>query len=109
MKRNLGLCIGFLFVTTIFLGQQKKDVLLTIDGDPVYASEFTRVYQKNLDLVQDESQKSVEGYLDLFIDYKLKVKEAYEQDLDEKKEYQKEFKKYQEQLSRYYIYEDNVT
>ncbi|WP_170134732.1 peptidylprolyl isomerase [Marinirhabdus gelatinilytica] len=91
------------------MGQQKKDVLLTIDGDPVYASEFTRVYQKNLDLVQDESQKSVEGYLDLFIDYKLKVKEAYEQDLDEKKEYQKEFKKYQEQLSRYYIYEDNVT
>ncbi|RFN60201.1 peptidylprolyl isomerase [Marixanthomonas ophiurae] len=96
-------------VSAIALGQDKKEVLLTIDGSPVYVSEFKRVYNKNLDLVQDESQKSVDGYLDLFIDYKLKATEAYAQKLDETRSYRKEFRKYQEQLSRNYIFENKVT
>jgi len=91
------------------LGQDKKEVLLTIDGSPVYVSEFKRVYKKNLDLVRDESQKSVDGYLDLFIDYKLKAAEAYAQNLNETNSYKKEFRKYQEQLSRNYIFENKVT
>jgi peptidyl-prolyl cis-trans isomerase SurA len=53
--------------------QKKKDILLTVNDTPVYASEFKRVYKKNLNLVQDESQKNVESYLELFIDYKLKI------------------------------------
>lgn len=96
-------------VSATVLGQDKKEVLLTIDGSPVYVSEFKRVYNKNLDLVQDESQKSVAGYLDLFVDYKLKSAEAYAQHLDETPEYKREFRKYQEQLSRNYIFENKVT
>ncbi len=89
--------------------QKKKDVLLTINDEPVYVSEFKRVYNKNLDLVKDESQKSVDGYLDLFIDYKLKVAEAYAQDLDEVGAYQREYNKYRDQLSRNYLFEKQVT
>ncbi|WP_432410773.1 peptidylprolyl isomerase [Rasiella sp. SM2506] len=109
MKKFFFLLVSFLLVSTILFGQKKNEVLLTIDGAPVYVKEFKRVYNKNLDLVQDENQKTVDGYLDLFIDYKLKVTEAYAQKLDEKKVYKKELSEYQEQLSRYYIYEDNVT
>lgn len=109
MKLSVSLLFVFLFFTAAGVAQEKKDILLTIDGAPVYASEFKRVYKKNLDLVKDESQKSVDGYLDLFIDYKLKVAEAYNQGLHEDRSYLKEFREYQEQLSRYYIYEDNVT
>lgn len=98
-----------LMVCSSIWAQKKKDILLTIDGAPVYASEFKRVYSKNLELVQDDSQKSVDGYLDLFIDYKLKVKEAYDQQLNETAEYQREFTKYEDQLSRGYLYEDNVS
>ena len=72
MKKYLALTLVLLFINLSF-SQNKKDVLLTIDGKPVYTSEFKRVYNKNLDLVKDESQKSVEGYLDLFIDYKIKI------------------------------------
>ena len=96
-------------VSATVLGQDKKEVLLTIDGAPVYVSEFKRVYNKNLELVQDESQKSIDGYLDLFVDYKLKSAEAYAQHLNETPEYKREFRKYQEQLSRNYIFENKVT
>ncbi|QIE58908.1 peptidylprolyl isomerase [Rasiella rasia] len=109
MNRSITFIIMLFITTMAATAQEKSDVLLTLDGNPVYASEFKRVYQKNLELVQDERQKTVEGYLDLFIDYKLKVQEAYAQELDKKPGYIKEFEKYQEQLSRYYIYEDNAT
>lgn len=101
----------FLFVmcSIVTLAQDKKDVLLTINDHPIYAKEFKTVYQKNLDLVKDEEQRSVDGYLKLFIDYKLKVEEAKAQGLDKEESYLKDFAKYEEQLSRNYIYEQNVT
>ena len=108
MKKYLALTFVLLFINLSF-SQNKKDVLLTIDGKPVYTSEFKRVYNKNLDLVKDESQKSVEGYLDLFIDYKIKVAEAYAQNLDKDETYISEFNQYRDQLSRNYILENKVT
>ena len=87
MKKNIfTLLIIFLVSTTIY-SQKKKDILMTIDDEPVLVSEFKRVFNKNLNLVQEEEQKSVEGYLDLFIDYKLKVMEAKAQGLHESAEY----------------------
>ncbi len=107
-KRNLLL---ILLLVTCFTGisQKNKNVLLTIDSDPVYNSEFKKVFNKNLDLVIEESQKNVDGYLDLFIDYKLKITEAYAQNLDKDEQYVKEFKKYQDQLSKKYLYDKRIT
>ena len=73
--------------------QSERDIILTIENTPVYKQEFLRVYKKNLDLVNDSSEKSVDGYLELFVDYKLKVREAYAQKLDQGKAYKKEFEK----------------
>ncbi len=106
--KNISILILF-FVAFAASAQKKSDVIMTIGDTPVYTNEFVRVYKKNLDLVQDESQKSVDGYLDLFVDYKLKVAAAYEQGLHEKPAYKKEFSKYEEQLSRSFLYEDKVT
>ena len=59
--------------STLFCTAQNKDndVLFTVADEPVLASEFVRVYNKNLNLVQDESQKDVDQYLSLFVNYKL--------------------------------------
>ncbi len=108
MKRVFVICtIMFLAVGSTY-AQKKKDVLLTINDKPVSTTEFRRVYKKNLDLVKDERQKTVDGYLDLFIDYQLKIAEAYEQGLDKSPAYKQEFARYEEQLSRNYIYDSNV-
>lgn len=86
-----------------------KDVLFTVDNDSVYISEFLRVYNKNLDLVQDESQKDVDEYLKLFITYKLKLKEAKALKLNEKSSYLRELNTYKKQLAKNFIYNNKVT
>ena len=109
MFKKITLLFLFMMVTITVFSQQKREVLLTINDQPVYTKEFKRVYKKNLDLVQEESQKDVAGYLELFIDYKLKIIEAHNQNLHNDPTYIKEFSQYQEQLSRNYLYENKMT
>ena len=85
------------------------DVLLTIAGAPISANEFVRVYNKNLNLVQDDSQKEVGSYLELFINYKLKLTEAKALKYDKDPTYLKEFKSYKNQLTQSYLTDKNVT
>lgn len=100
-----------IFCFTLFSEAQvkDKDVLFTVDGDPVKASEFIRVYNKNLDLVKDESQKDVDAYLKLFINYQLKVKEARRLELDKDANYLREFNNYKKQLTKNYMSDNKVT
>jgi peptidyl-prolyl cis-trans isomerase SurA len=90
-------------------GQEKDDVLLNVAGEEIRTSEFLRVYNKNLDLVKDESQKDVDGYLKLFTEYQLKLKEARRLKLDEDAKYQREFLRYKKQLTKNYLSENKVT
>ena len=87
----------------------QNDILFTIDGDPIYTSEFIRVYEKNLDLVQDESQKDVDEYLELFINYKLKIKEANALGLQKKASYIRELNSYKKQLAKNFMTDSKVT
>ena len=103
-------CIFFLCISVLGYAQvTDKDFLMTIDDEPILASEFIRVYSKNLDLVQDESQKDVDAYLDLFVNYKLKIKEAKKLGLDKEQKYLREFNNYKEQLTKNFLTETKVT
>lgn len=85
------------------------DILFTVDGDSIKAEEFVRVYNKNLDLVKDESQKDIDSYLNLFVNYQLKVKEAKRQGLDKDTKYIREFSSYKNQLIKNYLSDSKVT
>ncbi len=98
-----------LFALNFSFSQDGDEVLLTVDGDPVMTSEFLRVYNKNLDLVKDESQKDIDGYLKLFTEYQLKLKEAKRLKLHEDTKYQREFLRYKKQLTNNYLSENKVT
>ena len=100
-------CFCFTFLAQAQL--EKDDVLFTVDGDPIMASEFVRVYNKNLDLVKDESQKDVDAYLELFINYQLKVKEARRLGLQDDAKYIREFNNYKKQLTKNYMSDNKVT
>jgi len=89
--------------------QNNKDILFTVDDELTYSSEFIRVFNKNLDLVQDESQKDVNEYLKLFIDYKLKLKEARNLGLDKNEKYLRELSSYKTQLAKNYLTDNEVT
>ncbi len=84
-------------------------VLFTIDNKPYYTNEFIRVYNKNLDLVKDESQKDLNQYLDLFIGYKLKINKANILGLQADPVYKAELEQYRNQLAKNYLTDSKVT
>ena len=99
-----------LFVNFLGFSQNApKESLFTIDGKPYYTDEFSRVYNKNLDLVKDESQKDLNQYLELFVGYKLKINKAYKLGLQNGSQYQTELKSYRDQLSKNYTSDSKVT
>lgn len=79
-----------------------EPVVMTIDGEPIYKSEFEYVYKKNNSTTTVE-KKSVDEYVDLFINYKLKVLNAKEDGLDDSKAYIDEYRQYREQLAQPYF------
>ncbi len=79
-----------------------KEVLFTFDGDTVTVGEFRRMYLKNLDQT-GEGYQSPEEYLQLYIDFKLKVHEARKEGYDTMKSYRQELAKYRRQLAEPYI------
>ena len=84
--------------------QHPKEVILTIDKNPVYKEEFIRLYQKNNQgLMSEAEKKSPKEYLELFINYKLKVRQAEELGMDTLPGFLSEFNKYREELAKPYL------
>ena len=99
-----------MLINTITFAQQiKKEVLFSIDDKPYYTDEFSRVYNKNIDLVKDESQKDLDKYLELFIGYKLKINKANKLGLQYNTKYINELNSYRTQLSKNYTSDTKVT
>lgn len=75
---------------------QKEDpVVMTINGKPVPRSEFEYSYNKNnAEGVIDK--KTVNEYVELFVNYKLKVEAALDAHLDTVATFQKEYKGYRD-------------
>lgn len=88
----------------------KNLTLITIDGTTVPTDEFLYVYSKN-NFNSDSAfdQKDVKEYLDLYINFKLKVIEAEEKGIHETEEFKEELEGYRKQLAKPYLTESGVT
>lgn len=101
-----------LFVLAIgsadLFAQKKDPVLLTVDGQDITLSEFEAVYKKNnRDEVVD--QEDLKEYLELYINFRLKVREAETLGLDTVRKFIEELKGYQKQLAKPYLTDNDVT
>ncbi len=97
----------FLIFTIIGNSYAQKDKeLFRINNSTVMVSEFKQVYEKNLGIIVDEESKSIDNYLELYINYKLKVKEAYNLKLDTLKSYKRELEVYKNQLIAPYLLDE---
>ena len=81
---------------------QEDKVLMTINGEPVMLSEFLYIYEKNNQETSLE-KKSMTEYLDLFINFKLKVTEAIAQGVDTTEAFKKELAGYRAQATPKYM------
>lgn len=106
MKKTI-LSIVLLGASLLSFGQQAEDkVLMTINGEPIMLSEFLYIYEKNN---QESSldKKTMEEYLELFVNFKLKVTEAMAQGIDTTESFKKELAGYRAQATPKYL-QDNV-
>lgn len=83
--------------------EQKPVALFTVGQTPVYTDEFIYVYRKNHQNKPEAlDEKNINEYLDLFVNFKLKVAEAHARGLDTTRKFVNEFKTYREELKKPY-------
>ena len=89
----------FLAILPATVQAQEDPTIMTVNGTPVSRSEFEYSFNKNnAEGVVDK--KSVEEYVELFINYKLKVEAAKEARIDTMVSFQQEFASYRDQQIR---------
>lgn len=90
-------------IASLFLlgtnAQNQDPVLMKINNRPVKKSEFEYLYHKNNAAIN----QSIDEYLNLFVDYKLKVEEALNHRLDTTKSFVKEYESYKRQVILPYL------
>ena len=83
----------------------QEETLMTINGKPVSAEEFVYIYEKN-NQAGAVDPKSMDEYLDMFINFKLKVAEAESQGIDTTEAFKKELKGYRAQATPKYLQDE---
>lgn len=106
-KSTLGFLTASAFSLNI-IAQSNEPVIMTINGKPVYKSEFENVYKKNNGKEINKEQKSISEYVDLFSTFKMKVFEAEANGLDTNSAFKTELAGYRKQLASPYLTDKNV-
>ena len=103
---KLKFLISSLFALALTAGAQSVSdpVLMTINGKQVTKSEFEYSFHKNGNVEGAVEQKTVEEYVPMFINYKLKVAAAEAAGMDTLTSFRKEFHTYRDmQLTPYLV------
>ena len=110
MKKLFSLITLVLILNVAVTGQFSFDdkTLITIGDEKVAVGDFMKVYNKNNTQTDAYETSTIEEYLDLYINFKLKVKEAEELKMDTSKVFVKELSGYREQLAKPYFVDENV-
>ncbi len=84
--------------------------LFSYGKEDVSKSEFVYVYEKhNAQDSNKYSRKSIDEYLDLYINFKLKVKEAESLGIDTVKAIQAQLDQYRKQLAQNYLHDKDIS
>ena len=109
MIKKTCLIIGLFFFGMSAMAQNGNDVLLEVGPDKVTVDEFLHIYNKNN---QNEGENynidSLKSYMDLFVNFKLKVVEAKNKGLDTLKSFEQELEGYRSQLAEPYLTDESV-
>ena len=99
MKRLIIAAFSAVVPFAAIFAQSNDPVVMTVAGVDVPRSEFEYSYNKNngQDVVD---KKSVEEYVDLFVNYKLKVAAALDAKLDTMTSFKEEYAMYRDQQVR---------
>ena len=104
----IALC--FMMMPSLLSAQSyAKKTLITIGDKEISAKEFMETYEKNNVKTDVIDKKDIDEYLNLYIDFKLKVTEAEDLQMDTVPSFVKELKNYRNQLAKPYFSNDDIT
>jgi peptidyl-prolyl cis-trans isomerase SurA len=108
LTRSIVLSFALIAINSVFAQSNKDAVLMTVGGSKITVGEFENVYHKNNNKEATNDAKSLSDYVDLFVNFKLKVKEAEEMGLDTAKSFKDELAGYRKQLAQPYLTDKDV-
>lgn len=108
MKKLLVL-LAIMTPALLFAQGWKSKTLITLGDKKISAGEFMDVYEKNNVKSEVLDKKSVDEYLDMFINFELKVTEAENLKMDTLPKFIKEYEGYRKQLAKPYFSNDAAT
>ncbi len=97
-----------LLIFSIYFISAQSQTIFTFGSTPVSKDEFLRVYQKNNHTISYD-EKSVREYLELYENFKLKVKAAEDSGMDTLEAFKQELEGYRKQLAQPYLTNKKVT
>jgi len=98
---------SFLALMLVFTGVKAQDnTVLTIGDKSFSLEEFNYIYDKNNALTQEPVGK--QEYVDLFVNYKLKVEEAIAQGYDTMPSFKNELNYYRNELAKPYLTDEKA-
>src|SRR4051812_23421258 len=90
--------------------KSKSLTVFTVNKKPVTADEFIYLYKKNHQNNQDDfTKEKINEYLDLFINFKLKVEEARSRGMDTASAFVTEYNSYKDELRKPYLPDSKLT
>ena len=102
MRKLITVSLSLLFALGVFA--QVEQTIAVIGNHKVSKEEFERIYQKNnSNLYNKEDKKNPEQYMELFIDFKLKVTEAENLKMDTSVAFKTELAGYRTELAAPYL------
>lgn len=104
MKRTF-ILLASMVMSLVTIAQD--ETLMTINGKAISASEFMYIYEKN-NQAGAIDPKSMDEYLDMFINFKLKVAEAEAQGIDTTESFKKELQGYRAQATPKYLQDEQA-
>jgi peptidyl-prolyl cis-trans isomerase SurA len=107
MKKITLLSILFIIVFSNNIKAQEDQILLTINGNSVYKSEFEQIYWKNKK-EEVATKEDLNDYIKLFKNFKLKVAAAEEMGLDTIAKFITELGGYKVQLENPYLVDTSI-
>ena len=102
----------FLLVSTAItfnsFSQSPDRTLITVADEKVSVDDFLSIYNKNRQVGEELDPKTLDEYLELFINFKLKVKEAESLGMDTLPSFVKELSGYRKQLANPYLVDNEA-
>lgn len=109
MKTIATMIAFFIFSGIVNAQDVNKKVLAEIGNEKITVEEFLQIYQKNNTQATELDPKSLEEYLELYINFRLKVLEAEELGLHQEQSFIDELQGYRSQLAKPYLVDKEAT